>query len=50
LKNLFRISVLLADDRESALFQAFSPGVYTVIVDGQSGTTGVGLVEAYHIQ
>jgi hypothetical protein len=38
------------DDRESALFQSLSPGAYTAIVAGKSGTVGVGLVEAYNVQ
>ncbi|HKP02452.1 MAG TPA: hypothetical protein VJU77_03735 [Chthoniobacterales bacterium] len=38
-----------ADDREAALFQSLAPGAYTVIVAGKGSTTGVGLVEAYHL-
>jgi hypothetical protein len=38
------------DDRESALFASLSPGAYTAIVAGKGNTSGVGLVEAYHIQ
>jgi len=38
------------DDRESALFEALSPGAYTAIVAGKNGTVGVGLVEAYNIR
>ena len=39
-----------ADDREAALFQSLPPGAYTVIVAGKGSATGVGLVEAYHLQ
>jgi len=34
---------------ESAIFQSFAPGNYTAIVRDKNGTTGVGLVEAYHL-
>jgi hypothetical protein len=37
------------DDRESALIQAVSPGNYTAIVRGYGNTTGVALVEVYHV-
>ncbi len=37
------------DDRESALFASLAPGAYTAIVAGKANTTGIGLVEAYHI-
>lgn len=37
-------------DAEAALVQALPPGAYTAVVRGASGTTGVGLVEAYNIQ
>ena len=36
-------------DAESAIVQTLIPGVYTVIVRGVNGTTGVGLVEAYDL-
>lgn len=38
------------DDRESALVETLVPGNYTAIVRGFGNTTGVGLVEAYHLQ
>ena len=38
------------DDREAALFASLAPGAYTAIVAGRANTTGVGLVEAYHVQ
>ena len=38
------------DDRESAILSTLAPGDYTAIVRGKSDTTGVGLVEVYHLQ
>jgi len=38
------------DDRESALVQVIAPGNYTAIVRGNGDTTGVALVEVYHLQ
>ena len=38
------------DDHESAILQTIAPGNYTAIVRGASNTTGVGLVEVYHLQ
>ncbi len=38
------------DDRESAIEATLASGAYTAIVRGKGNTTGVGLVEAYHIQ
>ena len=37
------------DDHESAILQTLAPGAYTAIVSGKDNTTGVGLVEAYHL-
>lgn len=39
-----------ANDRESAILRNLAPGNYTAIVRGADNTTGVGLVEAYHLQ
>ena len=39
-----------SDDRESALVETLAPGNYTAIVRGVGNTTGVALVEAYHLQ
>jgi len=36
-------------DEEAALVETVSPGAYTAVVRGSGQTTGVGLVEAYHI-
>lgn len=36
-------------DPESAVVISVAPGLYTAIVRGQGGTTGVGLVEVYNI-
>jgi phosphatidylinositol-3-phosphatase len=38
-----------SNDKESALVQTLSPGNYTAIVRGSSGTTGVALVEVYNL-
>jgi hypothetical protein len=38
------------DDRESAVAVVLAPGNYTAIVRGAGNTTGVGLVEVYHVQ
>jgi len=37
------------DDHESAILQTLAPGAYTAIVSGTSNTTGIGLVEVYHL-
>jgi hypothetical protein len=37
------------DDHEAAILVALSPGTYTAIVHGRSGTTGTALVEAYDL-
>jgi hypothetical protein len=37
------------NDLESALVRTLPPGNYTAIVRGKNSTTGVGLVEAYHL-
>lgn len=37
------------DDRESALLIDLTPGNYTAIVNGVNNTTGIALVEAYHL-
>ena len=38
-----------SDDRESAILVTLNPGLYTAIVSGVNGQTGVGLVEAYDL-
>ena len=37
------------DPSESAIYANLVTGLYTAIVSGQGGTTGVGLVEVYHV-
>ena len=37
------------NDLESAILMALSPGLYTAVVNGKDGGTGVGLVEAYDL-
>jgi len=36
-------------DAESAIVTSFLPGSYTAIVRGANGTTGVAVVEVYHL-
>jgi hypothetical protein len=36
-------------DAESAIYATLSAGSYTAIVSGKDGTSGVGLVEVYHV-
>ncbi|HKP02885.1 MAG TPA: hypothetical protein VJU77_05915 [Chthoniobacterales bacterium] len=36
-------------DVESAIVETLAPGNYTAIVGGAAGTTGVGLIEVYHL-
>lgn len=38
-----------ADPREAAMVVTLQPGAYTAIVRGKGGTTGVALVEAFHV-
>src|SRR4051812_35548662 len=38
------------NDLESAIVLDLAPGNYTAVVSGVNGTTGVALVEAYHLQ
>jgi hypothetical protein len=38
-----------SDPSESAILQSLAPGNYTAIVSGKNDTTGIALVEAYHL-
>ena len=38
-----------SNDLESAFVEILSPGSYTAIVRGKNSTTGIGLVEVYHL-
>ncbi|MEO5754382.1 MAG: ice-binding family protein [Chthoniobacterales bacterium] len=38
------------DDLEAALLTTLPPGGYTAIVSGNNGSTGIALVEVYHLQ
>jgi hypothetical protein len=38
-----------SNDLESAFVRRLPPGSYTAIVRGKDNTTGIGLVEAYHL-
>jgi N-acetylneuraminic acid mutarotase len=42
-------TVAPSNDLESALVRTFAPGSYTAIVRGKDSTTGIGLVEFYHL-
>jgi hypothetical protein len=42
-------AVAPTNDSESALVRTLPPGNYTAIVRGQNSTTGIGLIEAYHL-
>ena len=39
-----------SDDKEPAVLATLTPGVYTAIVRGKNGTTGIAIVEAYQIK
>lgn len=39
-----------ANDLESAILADLAPGNYTTVVSSVTGATGIGLVEAYHLQ
>jgi plastocyanin len=38
-----------SNDLESAIISTLDPGLYTAVVNGKNGATGVGLVEAYDL-
>jgi hypothetical protein len=38
------------NDLDAALVQALPAGNYTAIMRGKNNTTGLGLIEAYHLQ
>lgn len=40
----------LPNGRESGIFQSLAPGAYTVILAGDDGGTGIGLIEVYNLQ
>lgn len=46
-KALLAAGVAPGDDRESAIIATLPPGIYTAIVRGSGGTSGVALVEVY---
>jgi hypothetical protein len=37
------------DDREAVIVATLTPGIYTALLTGKGGTTGVGLVEVYDV-
>jgi len=46
-QNLAAIGMAPGSPRESALLVTLQPGIYTVIVSGAGGATGIALVEVY---
>jgi hypothetical protein len=48
--DIQQLNLAPTDPRESALVTTLAPGAYTAIVGGVGNTTGVGLVEVYHVQ
>jgi hypothetical protein len=38
------------DDRDSAIVASLAPGIYTAIVRGKDGGTGLGLIEFYDLK
>ena len=38
-----------ADERESAIVYTLDPGLYTAVMSGRSGATGIGVVEVYDL-
>jgi len=49
LAEISRTNLEPANAAESAIVATLAAGGYTAIVSGAGGTTGVALVEAYHI-
>jgi hypothetical protein len=47
--NIEATGLAPSNDLESALIATLDPGLYTAIVSGKEGATGVGLVEAYDL-
>ena len=39
-----------SDDREAALVAELAPGNYTAILSGKNNSSGVGVIEVYHLQ
>jgi len=46
-EELERFGLAPADARESAIMRILEPGVYSVVLQGQDGGTGVGLVSIH---
>ena len=46
---IIRTGIAPSDDREAAIVRTLDPGVYTAILRGAGGTTGVALVEGYDL-
>lgn len=45
-----QLGIAPSDPKESATYQTLAPGAYTAIIRGQSGSTGVSLVEVYSLE
>jgi hypothetical protein len=48
--ELQALSLAPQNAAESAIVATLPPGLYTAVVSGTSGGTGIGLVEVYHVQ
>jgi hypothetical protein len=48
-RDLIPVSLQPLDGRESTIYATLSPGLYTAIVRGKAGATGVAVVEAYNL-
>ncbi len=48
--ELQNLSIAPTAAAESAIVTTLPPGAYTAVVAGQSGATGVGLIEVYDVQ
>jgi hypothetical protein len=47
--DLMAVGLAPSNDKESAIFALLPSGVYTAIVSGKNGATGIGLVELYNL-
>ena len=48
--ELQSLNIAPTEPAESAIVMILPPGLYTAVVAGQSGATGVGLIEVYDVQ
>jgi len=47
--QILSLGLAPSDERESAIVVTLAPEAFTAIVAGQGGSTGVGLIEVYHV-